>query len=162
MLTAHLPSGYILARHWLNRWPSAHVRLMLLAGVAGGLAPDLDMLWFHLIDGGRVHHHRYFTHWPLVWLGLTLVALLWRRLRPQCRQAQAGVLFCAAACVHLLLDSYVGDLWWLMPFVDQPFALFTVPARFQPWWLSFVLHWSFVAELALWLWALRLYRGAPA
>lgn len=158
MLTAHLPSGYILARHWLNRWPTAHVRLMLLAGVAGGLAPDLDMLWFHLVDGGRVHHHRYFSHWPLLWLGLTLAVLLWRRLQPQCSRATAALLFCSAACVHLLLDSYVGDIWWLMPFVDQPFALFTVPARFQPWWLSFILHWSFVAELALWGWAIWLYR----
>ena len=66
MLTAHLPSGYILARHWLNRWPSVHVRLMLLAGVVGAVVPDLDMLWFHLVDNRQTHHHRYFTHWPLV------------------------------------------------------------------------------------------------
>ncbi len=158
MLTAHLPSGYILARHWLNRWPSAHVRLMLLAGVVGAVVPDLDMLWFHLVDNRQTHHHRYFTHWPLLWLGLTLVAGMWWRRQGQCRWAQAGVLLCMAACVHLLLDSYVGDIWWLMPWVDQPFALFTVPARFQPWWLSFVLHWSFALELLIWGWAYGWYR----
>jgi len=61
--------------------------------------------------------------------------------------------------LHMLLDSIVGDIWWFAPFVDQAYALFNVPARYQPWWLNFLLHWSFALELALWVWAFVLYRA---
>ncbi|GHT96641.1 hypothetical protein AGMMS49545_22150 [Betaproteobacteria bacterium] len=73
----------------------------------------------------------------------------------------AALLFCSAALVHIILDTLVGDIWWLAPFYDKPYALFTVPARFFPWWLNFFLHWSFVAELLIWMWAIRLYRRRP-
>jgi len=64
--------------------------------------------------------------------------------------------FCLNGFVHLLLDSVVGDIWWLALFVDRPVALATVTARHQPWWLNFALHWSFAPErgLLLWAWAL--------
>lgn len=50
---------------------------------------------------------------------------------------------------HLLLDTIVGDIWWLYPYVDTPFALFVVPSLYRPWWLNFVLHWSFMVEVAV-------------
>jgi inner membrane protein len=49
----------------------------------------------------------------------------------------------------MVLDSIVGDIAWLAPFSDERFALFEVPAIFKPWWLNFVLHWSFALELVL-------------
>jgi len=49
----------------------------------------------------------------------------------------------------MVLDSIVGDIWWFAPFVDQRFSLFTVPALYKPWWLNFILHWSFALELAV-------------
>jgi inner membrane protein len=60
--------------------------------------------------------------------------------------------------VHLCLDSIVGDIWWLAPFVDRPFSLFTVPALYQPWWLNFLLHWSFGLELGLVVWAVFVWQ----
>ncbi len=39
-----------------------------------------------------------------------------------------------------------------------PYAMFTVPALFKPWWLNFFFHWSFGAELIICLLALTLYR----
>lgn len=56
------------------------------------------------------------------------------------------------------LDSIVGDVWWFAPLLDRPFALFTVPALYQPWWLNFILHWSFGLEISLWIWALLIFR----
>ncbi|WP_390881416.1 hypothetical protein [Cardiobacterium hominis] len=51
--------------------------------MAGGLLPDIDMLWFYLVD--HVHHHRYPTHWPLLWL-LALVSALYLRQRRQAHE----------------------------------------------------------------------------
>ena len=75
MLTAHLPAGYVLAR--LARRPETGV---MAAALAGSMVPDLDMLWFHFVDNGSIHHHRYWPHIPLIWAGIAVVvmATLWR------------------------------------------------------------------------------------
>lgn len=80
-------------------------------------------------------------------------------MRRNSRAAPLAVAFATMGVLHMLLDSIVGDIWWFAPFVDQAYALFNVPARYQPWWLNFLLHWSFALELALWVWAFVLYRA---
>jgi inner membrane protein len=168
MFTAHAPSGYILAKQLIARWrhlPRLPIsaRAAIIIAVIGALAPDVDMLYFYLADAGRTHHHRYFTHWPIVWLSLiALSALSFRYARPAWKGWTFGILlFCSCAFLHLILDTLVGDIWWFAPFQDKPYALFTVPARFSPWWLNFFLHWSFIAEVLIWAWAIREYRRRP-
>jgi len=81
MLTAHLPSGYLLGTQ-AARWPWArNLRpgLRLGSAMAGAMAPDLDMLYFWLVDAGRVHHHTYLSHYPALWFSLLLPILLLRR-----------------------------------------------------------------------------------
>ncbi|PZU52841.1 MAG: hydrolase [Thauera sp.] len=160
MFIAHAPSGYLLATHFVERARSLPVRtgVAVTAGVIGGLAPDFDMLWFHLVDARQTHHHKYISHWPVLWLSLLLLALLWRHARPSSASAIVLGVFAAGGLLHMVLDSVVGDIWWFAPFVDRPFALFTVPALYKPWWLNFFLHWSFALELAICAWALATYR----
>lgn len=152
MFIAHLPAGFLLTRAALRRgWHGpARTGIALAAGLVGAIAPDLDLFYFFFVDHRQTHHHLYWSHWPVVWLALTAVAVPFAR-----RHAIAAVLllFSLGGFAHLVLDTLVGDIWWLAPAVDRPFALFTVPARWSPWWLNFILHWSFAAELALWLWA---------
>lgn len=160
MMIAHLPSGYILATSLLKRRPNAvaSASAVVTAGIIGALMPDFDMLYFHLIDHRQTHHHKYFTHWPIVWLTLTAISALWSSLAKQSKAAMLSLVVCLGGVLHMVLDSFVGDIWWLAPFMDQPFAMFTVPARFKPWWLNFILHWSFAVELAICIWALVIYR----
>lgn len=161
MIIAHAPSGYILATSIMRRIASAPVtvKAVVAAGVIGALAPDFDMAYFHLIDNRQTHHHKYISHWPILWLALTVVSALWFSHAKQSRAAALSLVFCLGAVLHVLLDSFVGDIWWFAPFLDQPYAMFTVPARFKPWWLNFILHWSFAVELAICIWALLIYRG---
>ncbi|EEV87630.1 Uncharacterised protein [Cardiobacterium hominis] len=75
MLTAPAPAGYIGAQLLCRLKPATvSARAWSLYGIAGGLLPDIDMLWFYLVD--HVHHYRYPTHWPLLWL-LALVGALY-------------------------------------------------------------------------------------
>ena len=127
MITAHAPAGYLVAQ-CLRRLKPANIsaRRWSLYGAVGGLLPDVDMFWFYLIDGSHVHHHRYPTHWPLLWLLVLVGALIfWHKTR--------------------------------RPVAAIAFSLFTVSARYQPWWLNFILHWSFLLELALWAAAIRVF-----
>jgi hypothetical protein len=160
MFIAHAPAGYILGVSLARRLTRFGIapRVLILACVLGALAPDLDMLYFYLVDNRQTHHHKYFTHWRIVWLGLTLLGALWAGFARQKARPLTALLFCVSAVIHLILDTLVGDIWWLAPFGDKSYVLFVVPALFKPWWLSFILHWSFAVELGLLVVALLIYR----
>jgi inner membrane protein len=149
MLTAHLPAGFVMARLWNRPAP-----LAMVAALVGSVLPDLDMLWFHLVDHGAVHHHRYWPHVPLFWAVVAVVALpiLWRTV-----YRVAGLMFFAALGVHMVLDTIAGGIMWLYPLDDRLLVLTEVPAAYSHWVISFVLHWTFLLEVAVWLWALWMW-----
>ncbi|BEV71209.1 metal-dependent hydrolase [Paludibacterium sp. THUN1379] len=162
MFIAHLPAGYLLTvRLYAHLCPQLNWRLFLCVGLFGAIAPDLDLLYGYLIDQGRVHHHRYPSHWPVSWGLLLLLASRWLHWRRSVA-AMLLLIFSLNGLLHLLLDSVVGDIWWLAPWLDRPFALATVSARYQPWWLNFLLHWSFLLELLLLALAWRRLRRRPS
>ena len=159
MFIAHAPSGYILSASLLRRMRHrpASVSATIAAGIIGALAPDLDLLYFFIVDHRQQHHHKYFSHWPIFWLGLAVGSAMWLRVSHAKSRVFLVFVFCLGGLLHIVLDSVVGDVWWLAPFVDQPFSLFSVRAVFKPWWLNFILHWSFALELAIcgWAWQVR-------
>jgi inner membrane protein len=57
----------------------------------------------------------------------------------------------ALACLllHMVLDSIAAEILWLKPFSDFEVNLVEVPARYDWWVWSFVLHWTFLLELAI-------------
>ncbi len=164
MIIGHLPAGYIVSSllHPRVAW-AAHVtrRTFIAAGIAGALAPDLDMLYFHLVDHRQHHHHTYFTHYPSFWAALLVLSLLALMASRKATWAVAATIFTLNGFLHILLDTIVGDIWWFAPLDGAPFSFATVPARYQPWWLNFLLHWSFLLELALVVAAAVLWRRSP-
>lgn len=159
MIIGHLPSGYILSK-LLVRYTNSrlqNVKIFIFAGVLGGIAPDFDMLYFYLVDNRQHHHHTYWPHLPIIWFCLLGLTAIWYYVVVNKTRALRGLIFSVGGILHLLLDSIVGDIWWLAPIVDQPYALFTVPAIYDPWWLNFILHWSFALEVLVVLWAVLLF-----
>lgn len=156
MIIAHLPSGYVAAR--MTGYPSGPVFWAILAG---SVFPDLDLIWFYLIDDRAFHHHKYWVHAPGFWLlvaavALPVIATLARHwLLP-------AVAFLAIIFLHLILDSLVGSIMWTWPFSDQLYQLFTVATTKHHWIISFMLHPSFLAEIAITIWALVLFLRRPA
>jgi inner membrane protein len=160
MFIGHLPAGFITAKLLFPRFAVCSVshKTFLFWGMLGAIAPDIDMLYFYLIDHRQHHHHSYFTHFPILWLLLLLTSILWFRLSLQRKKATLAVIFSLGGFIHMFLDSIVGDIWWFMPFVDEPFALARVPAIYKPWWLNFLLHWSFGIEIMVVCWAIYLWQ----
>lgn len=160
MIIGHLPAGYIASRLLFPRIGHHGVawKSFLLAGMFGAIAPDLDMIYFHLIDHRQHHHHTYWSHFPLVWISLLLVSTAWFYSCHERRFSLLAIVFSFNGFIHMLLDTIVGDIWWFAPFVDKPFAFFVVPSLYKPWWLNFLLHWSFALELLVLAWALYLWR----
>lgn len=156
MIIAHLPAGYLLST-WLQTHlpPAMRSSKAQHFGLLGSVFPDFDLLYFYLLDDRQHHHHRYWPHLPVVWLVLSVLVLhgLWRRGHPVA--LGCALMLLANVWLHLLLDSWVGDIWWLYPLFDQPFALFQVPAGQNFWLWSFVGHWTFAAEIVLLVSAFR-------
>lgn len=162
MFIGHIPAGYLTYRLLapaLARRGALHERLMFW-GVLGAILPDLDLLYFYGVDHRQHHHHSYFTHFPLVWIGLLCLSAIW--LRRNVEYGALALLFSLGGFIHLVLDTLVGDIWWFAPFVDRPYVFFTVAAIHEPWWLNFVLHWSFALELLLVVAALVMWRRTLA
>ncbi|MQV96990.1 metal-dependent hydrolase [Sinorhizobium medicae] len=156
MFIAHLPDGYLLTRGIVRKRETIW-RPALAVGLIFSLAPDLDLFYFYLVDGRRTPHHDYWTHAPLFWLAAAALTVLALSLAGK-RQYLifVGIAF-ANVLLHLFLDSIAADIRWLYPFSDIRFNLVEIPARYQPWYLNFILHWTFAAEMAIcvaavWAW----------
>lgn len=155
MLIAHLPAGYLLARRIAPRLASgpADLRRLMAVGLVGSVFPDIDLAYFYLADGRQTLHHDYWTHIPAFWPAamLATAGLLWlARMRVPWREY---LVFLDGVSVHLGLDTPVGGILWGWPVSLDRFLLIEIPTRFDWWVWSFILHWSFLAELAIVAWA---------
>lgn len=147
MFIAHLPAGYLVASRARDRWTWAAI-------LVGSIAPDVDMLWFYLVDEGRVHHHAYATHWPITWALFAFIGVALRKSIAGRAFVGLGV----GGLLHMMLDTFVGDVRWLAPISERAFHLVEVHAvSGQHWVLNFVLHWSFTVEVAVVLSAALLF-----
>lgn len=139
MFIGHLPGAYVA----LNLITPQASRVFMTAALVGSVLPDVDMLWFYLVDGRQTHHHDFITHRPAVWALLGLIGLLW----PAGRAVLTGLAI--GGLIHMALDSIVGSIAWAWPVSTAAHPLVVVPAS-QDWWvMSFVLHWTFAVELVL-------------
>jgi hypothetical protein len=160
MFIAHFPIGYVGSKLLFSRYRRYGVKQknFLWAGICGAIVPDLDMLYFYLVDDRQHHHHTYVTHFPILWVCLVFISSTWLAWGRSKAMAALAVIFSLNGLLHMVLDTVVGDIWWIAPFVDKPYAFFTVPAVYKPWWLNFILHWSFALELAFVLVAIYVWR----
>ncbi len=145
MITAHLPSGYVLAR--VFRWTG----LSFAAALVGATFPDIDLIWFYFIDDRAFHHHHYWVHAPGFALACSALLLLVTRLHP------FAVAFAAGWTLHILLDAPVGGLMWFWPFDNTLYTPIEVPPTRSHWVLSILTHWSVLMELTVWGAAMTLY-----
>ncbi|TAK03357.1 metal-dependent hydrolase [Patescibacteria group bacterium] len=146
MFIAHLPAGYLLTR-WIQ--DRTKVRSFLWIGLVASIFPDIDILYFYFIDHRQTLHHEYWTHVPIVWLAiLGVCASLALLLRNRKAMVIVGIVF-SNIMLHFVLDTFVGGIAWLYPFSDKVSFLVTVPATQAFWVWSFLLHWTFLAEIAI-------------
>ncbi len=148
MLIGHLPAGYLIGRA-LVKAPSRESAAPLAAIMAGSVFPDVDLVYFHLLDHQRTPHHLYWTHVPAFWLAACAGVLLAWTARREPHPPVALWFFLLGVLSHLLLDSIIGDIYWLIPFSYQPFSMFNLHARYSPRFLNLVMHRLFGVELLL-------------
>ncbi|NNE89089.1 MAG: metal-dependent hydrolase [Silicimonas sp.] len=137
MIIGHLPAGYMAAVGLTRFLPS---RALFLGVVLGAVLPDIDMLWFVLVDSSY-HHHALLPHRPIVWLGILITGLLWQR-KFMTGLGLGGVL-------HVTLDTTLGQIAWAWPISARYWTFIEVQPTHSHYLLSFANHWTFQVELAL-------------
>lgn len=150
MLIGHLPAGYLATTLALDRLEvdAAQRKKLLAVGLVCSVLPDVDTLYFYLVDASR-HHHSLLPHQPLFWLALAGGALLIARAARSSFAARAAWIGGGNLLLHLALDSIAGRIQWGWPFSEAYLTLVAVPARYDSWILSFLTHWTFALELAV-------------
>lgn len=150
MFIGHIPAGYLATTSMLRAERGAWRRRLLGLGLAASVLPDLDLIYFYLVDQQRHVHHTYLPHLPLAWVaalgGVALV--MWMRGAGNGAWMALGVLG-VNVFIHLALDTVAGGILWGWPFSRTEVVLAAVRPRYHPWFLNFILHWSFALEAAL-------------
>lgn len=152
MFIAHLPASYCLTTAILNEIEHTNGKrhgLYLRIGCLASILPDMDMIYFYLIDQRQHLHHSYWTHLPVFWIscsaGLLSLGLLLRK-----RTLVHGTLIgFANVMLHLLLDSFASKVKWMYPLSDAYFGLFRVPSAYGWWIRNYLCHWTFAIEVIL-------------
>jgi inner membrane protein len=144
--------------------PETARRRLLAAGLVASVAPDLDLLYFYLLSDRQRVHHEFLPHLPLAWVPVLAAGAVVLGVARAGRTAWLGAAIVTLILLgHLALDTTAGGIQWLWPFSRAEFVIAHVEARYQPWFLNFVLHWTFALELllaALAAWRIAIRRRA--
>ena len=133
MFIGHIPASYLLTRRLLRNTAPAFQRRLLWLGLAVGIAPDLDLLWFFLVDQRRHVHHSYLTHIPGAWILALLTAAAVLSIRHASRSAWLALCVIGAnGLLHLVLDSVAGGIRWLWPWTGVSSPWHTSPGTERP------------------------------
>lgn len=148
MIIGHAPAGYLLAKIVYGRKSSVPARYVWVL-VAASILPDLDLLYFYIIDNRAHNHHDYWTHIPLYWLALYYLAMMAAMMFDKLVIIIYATLLLSGVMLHLLLDTITGGIQWAYPFSNQHYTVIKVPAVYDWWVFNFVVHWTFLLELIL-------------
>jgi inner membrane protein len=153
MFIAHLPAGYILTKYLQKGFDTGKY---LLIGLIGSIFPDVDIIYFYLIDHRQNLHHGYWIHIPYYWMIIASITIFVFWIFKKREYLIASIIFFSNIFLHLFLDTIVGKIEWLYPFTEKGYFLFDVPAVYGFWVYNFVFHWTFLIEVGLVVWAIFL------
>lgn len=151
MFIAHFPAGYILTKK-LQKVLKTNSYLFI--GLIASVLPDIDILYFYLIDNRQTPHHSYWIHIFFYWLVISIVVLLTVWLFKKIEYRTAAIIFFSNIFLHLALDTIVGGVKWLFPLSEKCYYLFEVPAIHDFWVYNFISHWTFLLEIGVIVWAI--------
>lgn len=153
MFIGHLPAGYILTKKLQKKFK---MKYFLFLGLLGSVLPDIDILYFYFIDNRQTLHHSYWIHTPFYWLVISVITFLLISILRKNKYRIAAIIFFGNIFLHLALDTIVGKIGWLYPFLAESYYLFNVPAVYGFWVYNFVFHWTFLLEVGAIFWAVAI------
>ncbi len=164
MFIGHLPAGYIWTSllfkfKVFKNIPLKNKRSAFLAGLIGSIIPDIDILYFYLIDLRQHTHHSYWTHIPFFWLIVFSLLLLYCEIQKDNNIRVVSIVFITNVFIHLILDTIAGGIYWFSPFCKNMIVWCNVPVKSSTWIFNFLFYWTITIEGALVLIATLMYKN---
>ena len=159
MLIAHLPIGYFVTKAILSKvdCTNSEFRFLFWCGIVSSFLPDFDLFYYYKIDNYQHHHHSYWSHIPIYWLGITLFIFMLGKIFRKRIISLITLIVLSNIMSHLFLDSITSKIKWLYPLTDSYFGLFNIMSRYDWWVWNFIFHWTFIIEVLLFLIALYVF-----
>lgn len=141
MIFAHGAVGFLTllctrkvwkARPSERQWWTA----LIVAGV-GGMFPDVDLFYTHIIDAS-VSHRLLPTHTPVVYITLALVGSIIAQAVKRPHWKQFIVAFCVGALSHTVVDGIMGNVMYFYPFSRGFYGLSDINADWLTMNLIFI------------------------
>ncbi len=160
MFIAHLPAGYLLSKCFESKSKTQKIpwKIFLTLGLIGSILPDLDLFYFYLIDARQHQHHSYWTHIPIYWICIYFFAAGIFILKKNKKMLFITTFIFIEIMLHIFLDTIAGGILWAYPKNTEYFSFFTVLPQYNWWVLNFILHWSFLLEIAILLLAFTIFK----
>ncbi|NQV12844.1 MAG: metal-dependent hydrolase [Parcubacteria group bacterium] len=154
MIFAHAPAGFIAAyvtkKIWQRGLSQLQTRWLYFVGTLAGILPDIDTLYYYLVDS-RFSHRELITHTPILYVVVCLTLYLTGYLlKKKFIQALSLVIFFATLS-HLIFDSLNSGIGWLYPGTDLIFGLLGISALAEGWYGQYLLVITYSVELAIFL-----------
>ncbi len=162
MFVAHLPAGYLLSKYFESKSKRKKIswRLFLTFGLIGSILPDLDLLYFYLIDGHQHQHHSYWTHIPIYWVFLYTFFASVFILKKNKHMLFITTFIFIDVMLHIILDTVAGGIMWSYPINTQYFSFFSVLPQYNWWVLNFIFHWTFLFEVVIIIFAFIIFKAS--
>ena len=123
MLISHLPAGYLATKIFINKVAMSKpidIKTIWIFGLLFSIAPDFDLFYFYFVDSS-LHHHKLFPHIPLFWVVVFIPVFILSRYLDNVRLFYIALVSSINVFLHLILDTFVGFVWWLYPIIDHPY-----------------------------------------
>jgi len=131
----HIAAGYLAATAYESIFHPAMTisqsKNLLWIGALSGFIPDIDMFFAFLkvgawrIDIKKVDHRSYLTHYPFIWLMLTLILFFIGKFISDFYIQSIAVVIFLGTYSHFILDSLDSGtgIKWLWPFSDSLYTM---------------------------------------
>ncbi len=156
MFIAHLPAAYLATKKLQDK---IKIQKFLWVGLLASVLPDLDLLWFYFVDHRQHNHHEYFMHSPIFWLIILLMSLAVLFIIRKLNRTTTALLlfFFGNLYLHFILDTIVGGIDWGYPFFNGFVMLYEITPKYHWWVFNFILHPTFILEIAVIIWGVLYY-----
>jgi len=154
MFLAHGPIAY-LANEIIQKKKISNLKfheqiLVSILAVLFGILPDIDMLILPMFSVPQFAHHDYFTHAPILYIGIWLVLKLKVTLFDKIANKKTSVVlhydflniilntFLISTMIHFIADTLTGEIMLLYPISTFKFSILgslLVPNLFQQYFL---------------------------
>lgn len=125
--------------------------------MSGAVAPDLDYIYLESVNPVEPDHHLYFTHFPLFWGFLLLLAVLWLVSERRGQKPVSAFMFSLGGLIHMPLDVIPGHIYWLAPFSFRYISLETLIEMRLPSMLEYLPYVDLGIESMILFIAARLW-----